>query len=197
MPENMSQQRVDLMQKYGAEVVLTPASDNVEGAIAAMSEYIENNINCFVVDQFNNVSNVNAHYENTAREIWEQTGGAIDAFIAGIGTGGTIAGVGKFLKEQNPKIQIAAVLPAETHHVIQGIGNGFDPPFFAGNEDIDEVIKITNAEDMEFFDWINNSEGESAGISSGANLCAALKLYAENPGLKNIVIMCADGADRY
>ena len=98
MPENMSQQRVNLMQKYGAEVVLTPAVDNVEGSIKAVQEYISSHKNCFLSEQFNNSSNLKAHYENTAREIWEQSDGKIDAFIAGIGTGGTIAGVGKFLK---------------------------------------------------------------------------------------------------
>lgn len=152
MPENMSQQRIDLMRHYGAEVVLTPASENVEGSITAVHEYIDTHEHCFLADQFNNLSNTTAHFENTAREIWDQTNGEVGAFIAGIGTGGTLKGVGDFLKEKNPNIYLAAVLPAESPHVIQGIGDGFDPPFFTENKNIDEVIKITNAEAMQYFD---------------------------------------------
>ena len=101
------------------------------------------------------------------------------------------------MREKNPQIYLSAVLPAETPHIIQGIGDGFEPPFFKNNENIDEVIKITNNEAMHYFDWINNNEAQSAGISSGANLCAALKLVKAKPELHNIVIMCADGIDRY
>lgn len=152
MPENMSQQRVNLMKKYGAEVVLTPASENVEGSIKAVQEYIASHDNCFLADQFNNASNVKAHFQSTASEIWDQMDGNIDAFIAGIGTGGTLLGVGNYLKEKNPNIKLYAVLPADNPHVIQGIGDGFDPPFFKDNPNIEDVIKITNNEAMEYFD---------------------------------------------
>lgn len=152
MPENMSQQRINLMKHYGAEVVLTPASKNVEGSIEAVLDYLDTHENCFLADQFNNLSNTKAHFENTAREIWDQANGEVDAFIAGIGTGGTLKGVGDFLKEKNPEVHLAAVLPSESPHVIQGIGDGFDPPFFTENKNINEVIKISNAEAMQYFD---------------------------------------------
>ena len=140
------------MKHHGAEVVLTPASKNVEGSVEAANEYMQTHKNCFLTDQFNNESNTKAHFETTAREIWEQTNEKIDAFVAGIGTGGTLKGVGDFLKSKNPNIYLLAVLPAETPHVIQGIGDGFDRPFLKNNKNINEVVKITNAEAMQYFD---------------------------------------------
>ena len=197
MPENMSDERKDYIRNAGAELVLTDANLNVDGSIKAANKYVQENENCFYSDQFNNVCNYNAHYLTTGPEIWEQTGGQIDAFVAGIGTGGTLLGVGNYLKEKNPDIKLFAVIPADSPHVIQGIGDGFDPPFFKENKNIEEVIKVTNSQAMEYFHWINNEEGYSAGISSGANLSASLDILSKCNSIHNMVIMCADGVDRY
>lgn len=152
MPTNMSQERKDYIKNAGAQLVLTDDSLNVEGSVEAAKDYVASNEKCFFADQFNNHCNFDTHYTTTGPEIWEQRDGAVDAFVAGIGTGGTLKGVGDFLKEKNPDVKLFAVLPADNPHVIQGIGDGFDPPFFKENTNINDVIKVKNEDALKYFD---------------------------------------------
>lgn len=206
MPETMSVERRALMKAYGAEVVLTEGSKGMRGAISKAEELSKSIPNSFLVDQFNNPSNPKAHMLTTGPEIWEDTEGHVDFFVAGVGTGGTITGVGKYLKSKNPAIKVVAVEPKESAvlstgrpgvHQIQGIGAGFVPDIL--DTDIyDEIIAVSNEEAFQAGKIMGRKEGILAGISSGANLWAAIQLAKrpENEG-KNIVIFLSDTGDRY
>lgn len=206
MPETMSAERRSLMKAYGAELVLTDGSKGMKGAIAKAEELAAEIPDAFIPSQFDNPANPKIHLNTTGPEIWQDTEGTVDIFVAGIGTGGTITGVGEFLKSKNSAIKIVAVEPAGSPllsrgtvgaHKIQGIGAGFVPSVL--NTDIyDEIILVENEEAFETGRMLGQSEGLLAGISAGAALFAALQLAqrAENEG-KNIVVLLPDSGDRY
>ena len=205
MPENMSKQRISLIESYGAQCILTAADGGMQASVDAANKYVRENENTFMADQFNNPSNWRAHYNTTGPEIFEQMNRDIDAFIAGIGTGGTITGVGKFLKEQNPDIKIIGVEPASSavlsggqtgNHAIQGIGAGFVPSVLDMSV-VDEILQITDDEALSNFKFLNQNLKISAGISSGAAFCAAKKIHEDASSLNKIVVLFADGIDRY
>ena len=206
MPENMSKERKILMSAYGAELVLTPAEEGMAGSIKKARELAESIPNAFVPDQFANPANAKAHYLTTGPEIYEDTDGKVDIFVAGVGTGGTITGIGEYLKSQNPDIKVVAVEPASSAvlsggapgaHGLQGIGAGFIPSLL-NTEVYDEVIAVTEDEAYKAARSLGANEGILVGISSGAALHAAIILARrpENEG-KNIVVLLPDGADRY
>lgn len=206
MPDSMSKERIMLMEAYGAKVVLTPGVKGMKGAIEKAEE-IKNSIpGSFIPSQFDNPANSLAHYKTTGPEIWNETEGNIDFFIAGIGTGGTISGTGKFLKEKNKKIKVIGVEPKSSplitegkcsSHKIQGIGANFIPSILDLNV-VDEVIAIENEEAFECGKKFALLEGLLVGISSGAALSAAIKIASrkENEG-KNIVVFLPDSGERY
>lgn len=206
MPETMSVERRNLVKAFGAEVVLTDGSKGMSGAIEKANELKKSIYGAIIAGQFENPANPQAHYETTGPEIWRDTDGKIDAFVAGIGTGGTVSGVGKYLKEQNPDIKIIGVEPAtspvltEGHggaHKIQGIGAGFVPDTL--NTDIlDEVMTCTDKAAYETGNKIAKTHGILVGISSGAAVWAAIELSKrpEYSG-KNIVALLPDTGDRY
>lgn len=206
MPETMSIERRKLMKGYGAEIVLTPGDQGISGSIEKAKEMVKEHENAFMPDQFSNPANPKVHYETTGPEIWEDTDGEIDIFVSGVGTGGTISGAGKYLKEKNPDIKVVAVEPAGSPvlskgekgpHKIQGIGTGFIPKTL--NTDIyDEVLTVTNEEAYETARNLGGQEGVFVGISSGAALHAAYELAkrSENEG-KRIVVLLPDSGDRY
>lgn len=206
MPETMSIERRKLMKGYGAEIVLTPGDQGISGSIEKAKEMVKEHENAFMPDQFSNPANPKVHYETTGPEIWEDTDGEIDIFVSGVGTGGTISGAGKYLKEKNPDIKVVAVEPAGSPvlskgekgpHKIQGIGTGFIPKTL--NTDIyDEVLTVTNEEAYETARNLGGQEGVFVGISSGATLHAAYELAkrSENEG-KRIVVLLPDSGDRY
>lgn len=206
MPENMSEERKILMSAYGAELVLTSAEEGMAGSIKKARELSEGIPNSFIPDQFSNLANAKAHYLTTGPEIYEDTDGEVDIFVAGVGTGGTITGIGEYLKSKNPAIKVVAVEPASSPvlsggasgaHGIQGIGAGFIPSLL--NTGIyDEVVTVTEEEAYSAARSLGANEGILVGISSGAALHAAtlLALRPENKG-KNIVVLLPDGADRY
>ena len=205
MPENMSKQRIALIENYGAECILTDADGGMQASVDAANKFVAKNSNTFMADQFNNPSNWRAHYNTTGPEIYSQMAENINAFVAGIGTGGTITGVGKFLKEQNPDIKIIGVEPASSavlsggqagNHAIQGIGAGFVPSVLDMSV-VDEIIQITDDEALSNFKFLNRNLKISAGISSGAAFCAAKKIQEDKPSLNRIVVLFADGIDRY
>ncbi len=206
MPENMSRERCRLISAYGAEVVLTEARRGMAGAIEKARELSAQLPGSFIPDQFSNPANAAAHRETTGPEIWNAAGGAVDIFAAGVGTGGTITGVGTFLKGKNPAVQIVAVEPAASpvlsggapgSHKIQGIGAGFVPE--ALDTDIyDEIITVTDGDALDTMKRLAKTEGVFAGISSGAAVWAAVRLAkrAENAG-KTIVTLLPDTGERY
>lgn len=206
MPETMSVERRNLLKAYGAKVVLTPGGLGMKGAIAKAEELAKEYKNAFIPSQFENQANPNAHYLTTGPEIYQQLEGKIDIFVAGVGTGGTISGIGKYLKEKNPSIKVVAIEPAASPvlskgtpgpHAIQGIGAGFVPNTL--NTDIyDEIITIENEAAFATSRAIAREEGVLVGISSGAALYGATVLAKriENAG-KNIVVLLPDTGERY
>ena len=206
MPETMSVERRQLMKAYGAELVLTEGSKGMKGAIAKADELAKEIPNAFIPGQFVNPANPAAHYATTGPEIWADTDGQVDIFVAGVGTGGTVTGVGEYLKEQKPSVQIVAVEPESSpvlskgtagSHKIQGIGAGFVPDVL-DTKIYDEVIPVTNEDAFATGKLIGRSEGVLVGISSGAALWAAIQLARrpENKG-KTIVALLPDTGDRY
>lgn len=206
MPETMSVERRRLMKAYGAELVLTEGAKGMKGAIEKADELAKEIPHAFVPGQFVNPSNPKAHFETTGPEIYADTDGEVDFFVAGVGTGGTITGVGQYLKSQNPAIRVVAVEPATSAvlstgvagaHKIQGIGAGFVPKIL-DTTIYDEIIPVDNEAAFETDKLIGRSEGVLVGISSGAALWAALEV-AKRPGNegKNIVVLFPDTGDRY
>lgn len=206
MPETMSVERRNLVKAYGAEVVLTEGAKGMKGAIEKANELKDATPGAVILGQFVNPANPKAHYETTGPEIWADTEGKVDAFIAGVGTGGTLSGVGKYLKEQNPDVKIFAVEPesspvlSEGHggsHKIQGIGAGFVPDTL-NTSVYDEVIPVPNEAAFETGNKIAKTEGILVGISSGAAVWAAEQLAARDEFKgKNIVVLLPDTGDRY
>ncbi len=206
MPETMSQERRTLMKAYGAELVLTEGAKGMKGAIAKADELAKEIPDSFIPGQFVNPVNPQAHFETTGPEIYEDTDGKVDIFVAGVGTGGTVSGVGKFLKSKNPDVKVVAVEPATSAvlstgvagaHKIQGIGAGFVPDTL-DTSIYDEIIAVKNEDAFEYGALIGKTEGVLVGISSGAALSAAVELAKrpENAG-KNIVVLFPDTGDRY
>lgn len=204
MPDSMSIERQKLMTAYGAELVLTPGNLGMSGAIAKAEELAKELPNSFIPDQFGNPANAKAHYKTTGPEIWKDTEGNIDFFVAGVGTGGTITGTGEYLKEQDPAIQVIAVEPAKSpllsggqagSHGLQGIGANFIPKVL-NTKIYDKVMQVTEEQAYEAARLLGKTEGVLVGISSGAALHAALEVAKENPG-KTIVVLLPDTGDRY
>ncbi|MCX5864732.1 MAG: cysteine synthase A [Deltaproteobacteria bacterium] len=206
MPETMSLERRTLLKHLGAELVLTPGSEGMKGAIARAEDLLAKTPNSFMPNQFTNPANPEIHRRTTAKEIWENTDGGIDIFVAGVGTGGTITGVGEVIKAQKPSLYVVAVEPAASPvlsggnpgpHKIQGIGAGFIPKIL-NREIIDEIITVTNEQAMETARRIAKEEGILCGISSGANAWAAMQIAfrPENRG-KQIVFPLCDTGERY
>ena len=206
MPETMSVERRQLMKAYGAELVLTEGAKGMKGAIAKADELAKEIPNSFIPGQFVNPANPQAHRETTGPEIWEDTDGQVDIFVAGVGTGGTVTGVGEYLKSKNPSVKVVAVEPASSpvlsegkagSHKIQGIGAGFVPDVLDTSV-YDEIIPVKNEDAFATGKTIGRSEGVLVGISSGAALWAAIELAKrpENKG-KTIVALLPDTGDRY
>ena len=206
MPESMSIERRKLLEQLGAEIVLTPAAEGMSGAIKMASKMVASDKNAFMPQQFANPANPQAHRETTAIEIWDDTDGKFDFFVAGVGTGGTITGCGEVFKSRNKNIKNIAVEPADSAvlsggkpgmHKIQGIGAGFVPEVL-NREIVDEIIKVKNDDAIETARELAKKEGILAGISSGANLWASIQLASrpENKG-KTIVTIICDTGERY
>ena len=205
MPESMSAERASLLSSYGAQLVLTSAADGMKGSIKEAEQIVSQHPSCFMPDQFSNPANPAAHRQTTAVEIWEALDGRFDAFVAGVGTGGTITGCGEVFKERNPHIHIVAVEPsgspllsggAPGPHKIQGIGAGFIPQVL-NQKILDRVITVTDNEAHQTAKLLAKKEGLLGGISSGANVYAAQKLAQElGPG-KSVVTVICDTGERY
>ena len=206
MPDTMSVERRQLMKAYGAELVLTEGAKGMKGAIARADELAREIPNAFVTGQFVNPANPRAHFETTGPEIWEDTDGRVDYFVAGVGTGGTITGTGRFLKSKNPDVKVVAIEPASSAvlstgvagaHKIQGIGAGFVPEVL-DTKIYDEIIPVSNDDAFATGKEVGKNEGVLVGISSGAALWAAIELAKrpENEG-KTIVVLLPDTGDRY
>lgn len=204
MPDSMSMERRLLMTAFGAELVLTPGAQGMSGAIAKAEELAKEISGSFIPDQFNNGANWKAHYKTTGPEIWEDTDGTVDIFVAGVGTGGTVTGTGKYLKEKNPKVQVVAVEPAKSPllsggkagpHGLMGIGANFIPTVL-DQRIYDRVIPVTEEEAYAAGRLLGTKQGVLAGISSGAALHAAIQVLKENPG-KTVVVLLPDSGERY
>lgn len=204
MPDSMSMERRLLMTAFGAELVLTPGAQGMSGAIAKAEELAKEIPGSFIPDQFNNGANWKAHYKTTGPEIWEDTDGTVDIFVAGVGTGGTVTGTGKYLKEKNPKVQVVAVEPAKSPllsggkagpHGLMGIGANFIPTVL-DQRIYDRVIPVTEEEAYAAGRLMGTKQGALAGISSGAALHAAIQVLKENPG-KTVVVLLPDSGERY
>ncbi len=206
MPETMSMERRNLMRAYGAELILTDASQGMKGAILKANQMAETIPNSFIPGQFQNPANPAIHRTTTGPEIYEDLDGQVDVFVAGVGTGGTIMGVGEYLKSKNPAVRVVAVEPASSpvlskgrsgSHRIQGIGAGFVPDVL-NTAVYDEVVVVTDVDTFRTGRLLGRTEGMSAGISSGAALWASLQLAGrpENEG-KNIVVLLPDTGERY
>ena len=206
LPETMSVERRNIIKAYGAELVLSDGTKGMKGAIAKAEELHKEIENSFIPAQFDNPANPEAHRKTTGPEIWEDSDGQVDAFVAGVGTGGTITGVGEYLKEKNPNVKVVAVEPATSAvlstgkagaHKIQGIGAGFVPNTLS-TDVYDEIIAVENEKAFEFGKEIAKEEGVLVGISSGASLFAAIEL-AKRPEYegKTIVALLPDSGDRY
>ena len=206
MPETMSVERRQIMKAYGAELVLTDGAKGMKGAIAKADELAKEIPNSFVPGQFVNPANPEAHRRTTGPEIWQDTDGKVDIFVAGVGTGGTVTGTGSYLKAQNPAVKVVAVEPASSPvlskgtagaHKIQGIGAGFVPDVL-DTKVYDEIIPVTNEDAFATGKLVGHKEGVLVGISSGAAVWAAIELAKrpENKG-KNIVVLLPDTGDRY
>ena len=206
MPETMSVERRNLLKAYGAEIVLTEGAQGMKGAIARAEELQKEIPNSFIPSQFENPANPAVHERTTGPEIWEDTDGKVDAFVAGVGTGGTVSGVGRYLKSKNPSIHVVAVEPTDSPvlsggkpgpHKIQGIGAGFIPTTL-DTKVYDEIIQVKNEDAFAYGREFAQREGALVGISSGAALAAAVEL-ARRPDFagKTIVVLLPDGGDRY
>ena len=206
MPESMTVERRKILQFFGAELVLTPAEQGMTGAINKANEIVESDDDAFMPQQFKNPANPQIHRETTAEEVWADTDGAVDIFIAGVGTGGTVTGVGEVLKSRKASVKIVAVEPADSPvlsggkpgpHTIQGIGAGFIPDVL-DTEVLDEIVQVTNTEAFETAKRLAKEEGIFGGVSSGAATAAAIKVAKreENAG-KLIVVVLPDTAERY
>ncbi|MHC4148245.1 MAG: cysteine synthase A [Planctomycetota bacterium] len=206
MPESMSIERRKLLKLFGAKIVLTPAEKGMTGAVEKAEQFVAENQNAFMPQQFNNPANPQVHRETTAKEIWSDTDGNIDFFVAGVGTGGTVTGCGEVFKKHNKDIKVIAVEPEDSAvlsggkpglHKIQGIGAGFIPKVMNLHV-VDEIMKVSNKDAMEVARQLSMKEGIMAGISSGAALWAAIQLSerADAEG-KTIVVILPDTAERY
>ena len=205
MPEDMSLARRDLLARYGAKVILTPAIEGMTGAVYAAQELLASNPEYFMPQQFENAANPDIHRKTTALEIWEATEGRIDAFVSGVGTGGTITGVGEVLKERITDLQVIAVEPSRSPvlqggragvHAIQGIGASFVPGIL-NREIYDEIIAITDEDAIEMSRRLCREEGLLVGISAGANVVAALKVAKQLGNGKRVVTVLCDTGERY
>lgn len=206
MPDSMSLERRSLLKAYGAKLVLTQGALGMVGAIDKAKELLANTENAFMPSQFDNLQNVNSHYLTTAKELYQDTDGKIDVFLAGVGTGGTISGVGKFLKERNQNIEVIAIEPTGAPiltrgltgpHKIQGIGAGFIPKIL-NQESFDRVIDVTDADAIETTQKLALYEGILAGIATGAVLHVAMKLASKKEYAgKNITFLVSDTGERY
>lgn len=205
MPEDMSEERKKIIAALGADLVLTPQNESITGAVNEANRIVKTTSDTFLIGQFENPRNPEIHYRETAPEIWNDMDGRVDAFVAGVGSGGTLGGVGKFLKEKNPSIRIIAVEPANSAallghepglHVIQGIGDGFVPPVLDTSL-IDEVITVTDEDAVETTRRLAREEQILAGTSSGANVWAAMKAADVLGPDSHVVTVMPDRAERY
>ena len=205
MPEDMSLARRDLLARYGAEIVLTPAIEGMTGAVYAAQEMLNENPNYFMAQQFENPANPDVHRRTTAKEILDATGGRLDAFVVGVGTGGTITGVGEVLKAQSPDVRIIAVEPARSPVLqggragitaIQGIGAGFAPGIL-NREVLDEIMSVGDEEAIDMSRRLAREEGLLVGVSAGANVVAALKIAKQLGQGKRVVTVLPDTGERY